>query len=303
MRKNLYWMIGASALAASALVGCDVEEDCETAADCDGYACEIADGEETGTCFSECTSNAECNTAGGFICNEGACEAAGEPTTCESNDDCGAGLVCEMGECVASVACTDGSECAEGQQCTDGVCETIPADPYTFIGVTSEVAPGNDDLNNTNPGPDVDAVGLTADGAEFFADSVTPVQGGIGDDDNAASNAQAATGAPDQVPSSAGECDLDSSLYWAMGDNTGFGVWSFSGANEITDGSTITVYEVGDDFCTNASERADQYKVFINTSATAATAADMRSTWCEQGTSSATGGVLNAQVSLATCGM
>lgn len=303
MRKNLYLFMGAGALAATALVGCDVEEDCTSDADCGGFICEIADGETEGTCLSECTTALDCSV--GFTCDENNACVTDPGAQCTADADCGGAYGCDTATGACFNSCTDGSECVDGAQCTEGVCELMGADPYGFAAVVSEIPATAEDVTDTNtPGPDIDAIGYTEPGTgnEFFASTVAnSLQGSAGGDGNEAANTSDATGQPNVVPDApSDDCSFDSG-YWSMGANDGFGVFSFSGAAELGDGGSITVYEIGTDRCTNAATRADAYSVWIGQASTAATADAIRNGWCAVGTSGAEGGVFTGTINLATC--
>jgi hypothetical protein len=300
--------MAAAVIGGSTLVGCSAEE-CTTEADCAGYACVFEAGAETGTCAEECMSNAECAT--GYNCKIDAGETVGAcfrapPTGCTADSQCGAYTCGAGGQC--NTACTDGSECNEGFQCDEAssVCQAVAPVAFQFAAVVSEVAPGSDDAEEPNPGPDVDAIYLVAGGTEIPATTVSGgVLGGVTDNgENTRTVANDVTGARSAMTGAGPvfDCDLDDgSGYYSLGDNVGFVVVSFG--SEIGDTDTINVYEVDESNCSNdVADRAESYSVFIGAVAAEATSAvAVRTAWCPVGTTLAGGGTFTGIVDLDRC--
>lgn len=293
--RRYFFVVAASVVSAAALSACGGTE-CTSNADCSGYACEIVAGETEGTCFEVCTTDAQCDT--GYVCQieagqtEGACFVQTVDDTCSADSQCGA-YRCDTATSTCFDACTDGSECGDGFQCDNSACIAITEQPYTFAAITSEVPAGSDDLGNTTPGPDIDAIILTSGTTDIPAASVAGgVNGAFGGDGNPnhASNS-VVLGARD-VALGAGpvfDCDADLSGYYSMGDSTGFVVVSFGASTEIATGDKLTGYELDESNCDGIPDRAETYAIYIGQDAAEATTAQaVRTGWCLAGT--ATGG-------------
>jgi len=302
MKRTLFYTLSL-AVAGGALVGCDQEETiaCTTNADCGAYKCEIADGATEGVCAVNCgTGGSSCNA--GFVCGGAtATECVATTQTCaDIEESCGA-YACDPATVACFASCTAEAGCAEGAQCdiaegaTSGTCAVITADPYMYVAVVS-TAMGADALNNPNPGPDLDAVSVTAGGRTVFADRVeSSMMGEEGDRENTRTDFSAIVNGTDTLGNAANECNLDAQPgYTAIGGTGGYVVVSF-GTTEIASNDTVTVYEINSENCTEAeTERPDTYEVYITADATAArspgTAADIRREWCLVGTQGGTGG-------------
>jgi hypothetical protein len=188
------------------------------------------------------------------------------------------------------------------------MCQAVAPVPYLYAAVTSEVAPGSDDAEEPNPGPDVDAVVLVAGGTEIPAAAVaTSAAGGVTDNgDNTRTVVNDVLGARSAMTGAGPifDCNLDdNSGYYSMGDNVGFFVVSFGAGNEIGDGDTINVYEVDESNCSNTvADRAESYSVYIGQDAAEATsAAAVRAGWCQVGSVLAGGGTFTGIVDLDRC--
>lgn len=305
MRRYLFVVV-ASVVSAAALTGCGGTE-CTSNADCAGYACEIVAGETEGTCFEACTTDAQCDV--GYVCQieagatEGACFVETVDDSCSADSQCGA-YRCDTAAAECFTACTDGSECGDGFQCDNSACIAVEAVPYAFAAITSEVPAGSDDLGNTTPGPDIDAIVLTSGATEIPAASIAGgANGAFGGDGNPnhASNS-VVTGARDVALGNGPvfECDADLAGYYSMGDSTGFVVVSF-GTAEIATGDTLTGYELDESNCDGIPERAETYAIYIGADAADATsAATVRSAWCLVGTATG-GGTGRFTVNTETC--
>src|SRR5690606_40712017 len=93
--------------------------ECTTNADCDGGVC------VDGSCFEECTTDAQCPE--GNYCYFGRCRLDDRPNPlCVNDSDCAAGSVCRNGACRSP--CVEHSECPRFDValtfCLDGVCAT-----------------------------------------------------------------------------------------------------------------------------------------------------------------------------------
>lgn len=311
MKRNLFYLLSL-AVAGGALVGCDTDETSCTAAtaalDCGGYACIIADGESEGVCASTVEEGCAPGFAAGTDPLTGAAACVEVTTTC-ADLDCGA-YACDETTNSCFTTCTDGSECAADAQCDDvadpAVCVAV-TEQYMYVAVVSR-AEGDDALNNPNPGPDVDAISITAGGAETFATVVESFAEGIeGDEDNTRPLSTHANAVTTQDTVVGGVCDLDAQPgYTAMGGSGGYVVVSFG--REIATGDTITVYEVDSNYCADAAtERPDAYEVYVTTDAAAAanpgTAADIQANWCLVGNQGGNGGVFAQAFNADNCAM
>ena len=310
MKRNLFYLLSL-AVAGGALIGCDTDETSCTvttaATDCGGYACIVADGETEGVC----ATTPEEGCAAGFV--PGTDPLTGTPACVEgvaqtcADLDCGA-FLCDESVAACFTECTDGSTCIEGAQCDEGTCVEVAAPPYMYVAVVSR-AEGDTALNNPNPGPDLDAISISAGGVETFASVVESfAQGAAGDEENTrplSTHAEAVT-AKDTVDAG-GTCDLDAQPgYVAIGGLGGFIVVSFD--REIVTTDTISVYEVDSNYCSDAAtERPDAYEVYITTDAAQATnpgSADaIRSNWCLVGAQGGNGGVFTQAFNSDNCPM
>lgn len=299
IRNNLF-ALSAMILASTTLVACELDDNnCTTDEECDGYVCSGADGETDGTCLDSCESNNDC--ASGFSCDaNGECVQA-TTADCTTDDDCDGAYACaDNGSCFAS--CTDGSECKDGAQCNeDGTCEAVAADPFLYAAVVSTCdTPG--DLDNTTPGPDIDAVELEVGGTPVYAviENFNIGAGGDDEDGNTHDDAATAGGAPDT------NCDPDEDGYYSLGDSSGYFVVSFGTTEtEITDGSTLTVYELSTECNDDIPTREDSFAMYITNDADEATnpgsANAIAANWCWVGDSASTGGDTTATIDLSTC--
>jgi hypothetical protein len=313
-KKNLFLFCAATLVGGFVFAGCgDLEPDsCNSDADCDGFVCNFAGVEagEPGTCFSSCTTAAQCQT--GFTCgSDGTCVTGTGPDpdpddSCTTDAQCAAtGYLCNTDAGACYETCTDGSECADGRVCTANACETVTAEPYLYVAVTSETAASTDEVRRTpNPGPDIDAIEVIVGGVTRPASAIAKMnQGAAGNDPNSAPNSDASLGAP-STRNADGTCDLNAQNYWAMGDNTGYAVWSFGAGFEIEDNAQVRVHEVDRTMCSNVTTNwADAFNVYIGTAANLATAnsaADVRSMFCGIG-NHPTGGIQTFTVNLGAC--
>jgi hypothetical protein len=309
MKRNEFLaLLGTIALGGGLLSGCALEGDaCTSDSDCGAFKCDLSapNEEGQGTCFTECTTNSECSV--GNACVAGSCEPSSGPVPgqCNSDAECG-NYRCEANQCLD--ACVDGSECSDGAQCTNGSCEVaIVADPYTFVAVLSEVPITSADVENTTPGPDVDAVELRQGTASFYAASIARSNMGSqpAGRTNNYTNFNNALGAPNAHTGNGPQyqCDVETQNYVSLGANDGFMVVSFDGGTEIVTGNTVRVWELESNTCSNRlPDRADVYSVWIGQANDAATADAIRLTWCGLGTSpGAKGGVVDFNVNIDTC--
>lgn len=312
MKRNIFYMMSL-VIAGGALAGCDTEETSCTAltaqADCAGYACLIDEGAVTGLCA---TTPAEgCATGFEAGTDEDGAAACVPIAGADSCDDinCGA-YSCDdtSGIAVCATACTDGSECAEDAQCQDdGTCLAITEQPYLYVAVVSR----SSEIENQNPGPDLDAIYYTSGGTNTFPTGVISSNQGAEDagegNTRPISDSASAILAQDTVGTTADSCDLDAEPgYVCIGGEGGFIVAEF--AAEFATGDTVTVVEVNSVNCEPAeTERADAYEVFVTSDATAAAAAASVSDvegWCSLGSpTDSTGGTFNVVFDSANCGM
>lgn len=298
IRNNLF-ALSALILASTTLVACELDDNnCTTDEECDGYVCSGADGETDGTCLDACDSNADCSS--GFACDANGECVAGSTPDCTTDADCDGGYACaDNGSCFAS--CTDGSECKEGAQCTDGACEAVAAEPFMYAAVVS-TCDAPDDLDNTTPGPDIDAIELSVGGTTTAGviENFNTGAGGDPDDGNNHDSASEAGGSPDT------DCDPGSDGYYSMGDSSGYFVVSFGTAGaEITDGAQLTVYELSTDCNPDVPTREDSFAMYITNDEAEATnpgsANAIAAGWCFVGESASTGGDTTATIDIASC--
>ena len=192
------------------------------------------------------------------------------------------------------------------------MCVAVAETPYRYIAVVSR-SEGSDSLNHSNPGPDLDAISISAGGTELFASVIeSSQQGPEGDQGNTrplSTHATAVT-VKDTV-NAAGTCDLELgdgdgtfAGYVAIGGIGGYIVVSFP--REIATGDTVKVYEIDRAYCSTASrERPDAYEVYVTTDASLATnpgsADNIRTNWCLVGAQSGNGGVFSSGFNAAIC--
>ena len=300
--KNLLAILATLTVAGS-LTACNVEE-CETNEDCDTEAqevCVIEEGEEVGECVGP---------------DDGSGPA---PTGCTTDDQCGAGYLCNLpansssGTCFTS--CTTGSECAEGYQCdtaegaTSGTCLIPPAQPYTWVAIVSTAA-GADSLTANNPGPDVDAIELRQGTATLYASGVAgSTLGQIDGGDRDTGTPNNVLGAPNVFTTPGGECNLDNATasgWFAFGGQGGFIAVSFTGVTDIATNDVIKVYEIapGPAGCANArTEAPDMFDIYIGRGAAPSTSTEIASevNTCQVGSSPTLGGITEVTVNTATC--
>ncbi|MFT6628504.1 MAG: hypothetical protein ACJA1R_001766 [Flavobacteriales bacterium] len=289
-------LAGVSVLSFGALSGCDADEGAE------GTTCAIDD---------DCVAPLTCGDAN-------VCVSAAVQVACtEGGTECGAGEMCGTdGFCADSgmTACTDGTECADTEQCTDGFCESIPATPYLYVAIVSNVPAGSAEGIETNtPGPDVDAIQLIQGGVDNFAAVVEGSAQGETDADEGNNNADSSkvTGANDAIPAVDGseDCNLDEAAdggtFFSMGGEGGFLIVSFAAGIEITTGDTLNVWELSDASCANVSTvRPDAFSVYVSNTTDVsgvATAADISAAngWQLVGASGGNGGIFSQTVTIA----
>lgn len=310
MKRKLLTVLSL-AVAGGALVGCDTDEtvSCTVAtqaADCAGYVCVVADGEATGVC-SATTCAPGFQLADDALTGGQTCVAI--TTTC-AQLDC-APFACNAATNQCFTTCTDGEQCDDAAQCDDvadpAVCVEVTPDPYMYVAVVSR-ASGTAALDNQNPGPDLDAISVSAGGVETFATVVeSSAQGAAGNRENTRPLSTHANAVLAKDTVVGGVCDLDAQPgYVAIGGEGGFIVVAFG--REVATGDTITVYEVDSNYCSEATaERPDAYEVYITTDTAAArnpgSAANIRSTWCQVGSQGGNGGVFAQAFNSANCPM
>lgn len=133
MKTKLFYIFGVFALGLSLLFAATPAEaqvgkacpsgntDCAAGTFCDPGTRKCISG-------STCSTDAECGT--GLTCTGGRCVAATSSTTCRSQSDCSSGQTCTGGKCVTAAssstgtACRSQSDCSAGQTCTSGKCVT-----------------------------------------------------------------------------------------------------------------------------------------------------------------------------------
>ncbi len=261
-------------------IGSDALPDC-TAGCADGFVC----GGETETECVAATATCDAATCGAYTCDD-------------------AGAACRT-SCTGDTVATD---CVEGGQCDEtgdaGTCTVVAAEPFMYVAVVSR-AEGDAALNNSNPGPDLDFISVSAGGIETGASTVVQsMQGLAGDDDNTRPLSSHANAVTEQDTVVGGVCDLDAQLgYVAIGGLGGYITVEFG--RELATGDTVTVYEVDSNYCSDAAPRPDGYEIFVTNDAAAATAAntadDVRATWCQQGAQGGDGGVGTFTLNLDAC--
>ena len=92
-------------------IPCNLSKDCSGILVCINGTCQEPPDDPS------CTTDGNCT--GDQVCVNGECE---KPTDCESNLDCGNGLICTDGECKNPPPCTDDSDCTGDQICENGTC-------------------------------------------------------------------------------------------------------------------------------------------------------------------------------------
>ena len=92
-------------------IPCNLSKDCSGILVCINGTCQEPPDDPT------CTTDGNCT--GDQVCVNGECE---KPTDCESNLDCGNGLICTDGECKNPPPCTDDNDCTGDQICENGTC-------------------------------------------------------------------------------------------------------------------------------------------------------------------------------------
>jgi hypothetical protein len=185
---------------------------------------------------------------------DGSCRASAFETICDGND-CG-GLGCG--------ACDDRtSEC--GWNGNNFVCQS---NVNQFVAIVSSAA---ENLTNHgfNPGPDIDAVAVKSGVVSSFAASVAKVIQGRASipEGNLNADPAAAIGPNDAMTDiTGGACDLaEGQGYFSLGyGDAPQGIIILAMPNPITDGDSILVYELGNDFCSNISVvREDTFEVYV----------------------------------------
>lgn len=209
--------------------------------------------------------------------------------SCVDDTPCGPLYLCDTDAGFCFDTCTDGSECAVGAQCElpggadEGACVELPAEPYTFVYVTSEVPWWLDEVQDTStPGPDIDGVTLAR--GDTLIDRPTLEDGTVGafdrNDLNRVSdgiNVDAMTGEP---PTFA--CNV-SAGFVSLGASDGFMAYSF-GLDELLEGDVIAVFELDATSCPDdvRSSWVDTYGVLIGRGTVPRTASQARAGGCWQ---------------------
>jgi len=216
---------------------CEVDESCETNADCDtaaGETCVITNGETTGTCQGGTV--VECDTtACPDGCNaDGTCKAACDTTACPNG-------------CNADGSCITNTETLD----------------YRFVRIDD--VSGN--FDTPDGGADIDAIVLwKADGSSAYATTVEGFEhgGGLGTE----VNPQDALNAPDAFPdymsnNDASTCRVDGGFV-SLGGTGGYLVVGMGDKMEA--GDDLVVLEVGN--CDYGSGMAleDPIDVFVSVS-------------------------------------
>ena len=173
---------------------CATDNDCSEGLVCKEKAC--VEPEQ-----KSCENDGDCGE--GLVCKEKVCveETA---ATCESSNDCDDDLVCSEGHCIKpeSKSCVTDDDCDEDMICKDKVCvaDDQPKDkPYLFVKI-EDLSPAEYDADTEEPGIDIDAIVLSRNDTQSYADSVVSYIRGDGKSnkvDRKAYAPEAVLGAPD----------------------------------------------------------------------------------------------------------
>jgi hypothetical protein len=295
--KKALWVLSALALVGIGFAGCGGEEECG-----DGYICdneEFCDGQcgAGENCFgkdeaddrpicSKCEYDCaimfpstfkNCNETEGLCMNDASCPAGmtaqsngdgtglcvgGEQKTCTTNDECGEGLVCSGGACVA-----------------EGSVET--KFKYVRIDDLSDKCKMNGDkCEAKDPGADIDAIVLVkrTDGSSIYAESVRGymrsdgIKAKDGTDSQVASDPAQALGKPDSFSDYANSKIGGDCIYWKDKDAANLehpyvslgglgGYLEVEMGGDIEKGDTLDILEVGGCNLTNTSDGGKQVAV------------------------------------------
>ncbi len=262
--KKLQLLIVAGAVLALA-AACDDEQSCSQDTDCpSGDICLDGTCSTPGT--DECAINLDCSN--GQVCNNGTCE---DPSGCVTSFDCD-GFFCDAdGTCATT--CDDTIACGAGYVCdAGGVCTLETIAPYDRVLIISRTSV-EDDIDNTTPGPDIDAIHLIVGGVpEGVAVVDASQQGDEGSDGNNFDDVQTILGLSDAIPGGNENCDLTHTptRFWSMGGGSadlgdiGYAIVSFGADVTIPDGAEIRTFELNDQSCPNiAVERDDNYEIYV----------------------------------------
>ena len=175
---------------------------------------------------------------------------------CSATDD----LEVDADECQVDADCLDGLECVLDESNQQRACSTDdscgPDSEWVYLAVVARSSSDAELLNTDSPGPDIDAIQLASQGVLTFATGVVVSHQGEPVAGNENTDVTALLGPNDATPDNGGggECRLDESLYWSMGDNTGFVVVRFD-ERALADGDSILFFEPTDGICANTDRR------------------------------------------------
>ncbi|NQW62599.1 MAG: hypothetical protein HQ461_07200, partial [Deltaproteobacteria bacterium] len=204
-------------------------------------------------------TDADCDTAAGEVCAN--IDEATSEGTCEAPAD-GSG----SGSGSGADTCATDEDCADGEQCDNSACGAIV---YQHVAIVS-LASADLGTPNGTPGPDLDAVAVVSGGVPSFATSAPVlILGGfsVGKPNENATKADI-LGPNDVLTDTSGlDCiDPDGhSEFLSLGykaDPQGLVVLAMPSPISATD--TISVYEVGNDYCRDiTTTRDDAYDVYV----------------------------------------